>query len=55
MKTPDKIDLYKLHKDDYVAPKKPVLVDLKPATYLAISGQGAPGAPASTADPSAPA
>lgn len=49
MKTPDKIDLYKLHKDDYVAPKKPVLVDLKPATYLAISGQGAPGGEAFTA------
>jgi hypothetical protein len=43
MKAPPKLELYKLHKADYVAPKKPVLVRLKPATYLAISGQGAPG------------
>ena len=38
-----KIDLYKLHKAEYVTPKKPVLVRLKPAQYLAINGQGAPG------------
>lgn len=37
-----KIDLYKLHKNEYVAPKKPVLIRIKPAQYLAISGQGAP-------------
>ncbi|MDX9972571.1 MAG: hypothetical protein RBU21_06240, partial [FCB group bacterium] len=38
-----KIDLYKLHKDEYVTPKKPVLIQTKPAQYLAIGGQGAPG------------
>lgn len=38
-----KLDLYKLHKDEYAAPKKPVLVRTKPARYLAINGQGAPG------------
>lgn len=38
-----KIDLYKLHKDEYVTPKKPVLVRVKPAQYLAINGEGAPG------------
>src|SRR5689334_25425453 len=43
MKTTAKLDLYKLHKTDYVAPRKPVLVRLKPATYLAIEGQGTPG------------
>jgi hypothetical protein len=43
MKTQEKIDLYRLNKNDYAAPKKPVLVDIAPATYLAISGQGAPG------------
>jgi hypothetical protein len=43
MKTPPKLDLYKLHKAEYAATSKPALVDLKPATYLAISGQGAPG------------
>ncbi len=43
MKTPPKLDLYKLHKAEYAATRKPALIDLKPATYLAISGQGAPG------------
>ena len=38
-----KIDLYKLYKDEYVTPRKPILVKTKPAQYLAISGQGAPG------------
>ena len=41
--TPLKIDLFKLHKSDYVSPKKPVLVNLKSANYLAIAGQGEPG------------
>jgi hypothetical protein len=39
----ERIDLYKLHKDEYVAPKKPVLVEAKPANYLTIDGQGEPG------------
>ena len=43
MKTQEKIDLYKLHKDDYLTPKKPVLITIKEATYLAITGQGEPG------------
>ena len=38
-----KLDLYKLHKAEYVTPKNPVLVRMKPAQYLAITGQGAPG------------
>src|ERR1039458_6990854 len=42
-KTQDKIDLYKQHKNEYAAPGKPVLVEIKPAVYLVISGQGAPG------------
>ena len=45
MKAQPKIDLYKQHKADYAATRKPALVDLKPASYLAISGQGAPGGP----------
>ena len=40
---PAKLDLYKLHKDEYVTPKKPVLIRVKPAQYLAIRGKGAPG------------
>jgi hypothetical protein len=43
MKTTDKIDLYKINKTDYIAPTKPVRLDIKKATYLAISGQGTPG------------
>lgn len=43
MKAKDKIDLYKLHKNDYVASKRPVLLLIKKAAYLAIDGQGAPG------------
>lgn|SRR5215510_222989 len=38
-----KLDLYKQHKPEYVAPRKPVLVDVKPAKYLAIDGRGEPG------------
>ena len=37
-----KLDLYKVHKAEYVTPKKPLLVQTKPAKYLAITGQGAP-------------
>jgi hypothetical protein len=43
MKTQQKIDLYKLHKTEYAATRIPALVEVKPASYLAISGQGAPG------------
>ena len=43
MKPPAKLDLGKLHKADYVTPKQPVLLTIRPAQYLAINGQGAPG------------
>jgi len=43
MPATEKIDLCKLHKDEYVSPKKPVLVRVKPAQYLSINGEGAPG------------
>lgn len=43
MKTQEKIDLFKLHKEDYVAPKRPVILTIKKASYLAISGKGEPG------------
>ena len=45
MTSTDKIDLYKLHRDQYAAPKSPVLVTMDEATYLAICGRGAPGGP----------
>jgi len=41
--TIEKLDLYKTHKQEYVTPRKPVLIQTKPAQYLAIAGQGAPG------------
>jgi hypothetical protein len=37
-----KLDLYKVHKAEYVTPKKPVLIQTKPAKYLTIIGQGGP-------------
>lgn len=43
MKTAEKIDLYKLHKNAYVAARKPGLVDVRAAKYLVIAGEGAPG------------
>ncbi len=43
MKTTEKIDLYKLHKAEYATPRKPAMIKMEPATYLAICGQGAPG------------
>jgi hypothetical protein len=38
-----KIDLYQLHKSEYAAPKKPVLLECLPAQYLAVKGSGEPG------------
>jgi hypothetical protein len=38
-----KLDLYTVHKTEYVTPREPVLVKVGPAKYLAIEGQGAPG------------
>jgi hypothetical protein len=38
-----KLDLYKKHKAEYAAKKKPALFDIKPVQYLAIDGRGAPG------------
>jgi hypothetical protein len=37
------LDLYKVHKAEYVTPRKPVLIQTEPAKYLTIAGQGAPG------------
>lgn len=42
-KTADKLDLYRIHKDEYATPRKPALVRIKTAQYLAIDGQGEPG------------
>lgn len=42
MKT-TKIDLHRLHREEYVAPRKPVLLTMGKARYLAAAGTGAPG------------
>ena len=42
MATQTKLDLYKEHKAEYITPKQPVLVNVKPAKYLTVTGQGAP-------------
>ena len=46
MKANEKLDLYRLHKDEYAALQKPVLVEVGRANYLAIAGRGEPGSPA---------
>jgi hypothetical protein len=45
MTATDKIDLCKLHKDQYAAPKAPILVTMDEAAYLTVCGRGAPGGP----------
>ena len=41
--TAEKIDLFKQHKDEYIKPKSPKLVDVGPVPYLVVRGSGAPG------------
>lgn len=48
MKPTEKIDLFKLHKDEYAASRKPAIVNIKDASYLSIAGQGEPGGEAFT-------
>ena len=43
MVTSEKVDLYKDNKKEYAATLKPALVEIGPAVYLSIRGQGAPG------------
>ena len=43
MASADKIDLFKQHKDQYKAAKKPILVTMDEARYLSIDGRGEPG------------
>jgi hypothetical protein len=39
----EKLDLYKVNKSEYVMPKEPALVDVRPAKYLTLDGEGEPG------------
>ncbi|HHI81149.1 MAG TPA: hypothetical protein ENK02_14375 [Planctomycetes bacterium] len=43
MSKDEKIDLFKAHKDQYIARRKPVFVELPPIPYLSIHGKGGPG------------
>jgi len=45
MATARKLDLYKLHAAEYVAPKSPALLATKPGRYLTIAGAGDPDGP----------
>jgi hypothetical protein len=42
-KATKKLDIYREHAADYVTPKKPVLLQVKPACYLVSAGRGEPG------------
>ena len=46
MRTATKVDPKREREDLYHAPRKPVLVDVPPMTFLMIDGSGAPGSPA---------
>jgi AraC family transcriptional regulator len=39
----EKIDLYKLHKTNYIQAKEPKLIQVSTGNYLTIDGSGAPG------------
>lgn len=41
--TGDRLDLYSKYSKEYAASQTPALVTIGPATYLSISGRGAPG------------
>lgn len=38
-----KLDLLKLHREEYAAPKQPTLIEVGEASYLTACGNGAPG------------
>lgn len=40
MSATEKIDIFKLHKDQYIAPKQPQRVEIHKAKYLTITGRG---------------
>jgi len=43
MSRTQKLDLYKKHRAEYATPKLPILVTVKPALYLTVTGRGEPG------------
>ncbi len=49
MTTPVKVDLFKENKAEYASPRKPTIVTIRKAKYLAVEGRGAPGSDEFTA------
>ena len=45
MAASEKLDLLRQHKEEYAKPKKPTIIEIGKAQYLAIDGKGAPGGP----------
>jgi hypothetical protein len=43
MPTAKKLDIYRQFRSEYITPKKPSLVNVQPARYLAFTGRGEPG------------
>jgi hypothetical protein len=43
MPTAKKLDIYRQFRSEYITPKKPSLVKVQPARYLAFTGRGEPG------------
>lgn len=43
MPTATKVDIYRQFRSEYITPRNPSLVDIKPARYLTIIGRGEPG------------
>jgi hypothetical protein len=41
--TATKLDLYKEHRADYATPRAPGIIEIAPAKYLTVEGQGKPG------------
>ncbi len=41
----DSVDLHRQFADEYVAPRSPAIVRVRPAKYLAVRGRGVPGSP----------
>ena len=45
MPSSEKLDLLKLHKAEYRASSRPVILEVEEGSYIRVSGRGAPGSP----------
>jgi hypothetical protein len=44
-KSNSKLDLHRLHRDEYAPAREPIIVDVGEGRYLAVDGRGEPGGP----------